>query len=263
MNPTDAIADLWRRLGRRLGVQPLADSTRFSVMDSDIGDAERQRTDMHRAFYRADGPQVTKWTHYLSVYDRHLSRFRNADRPVRLLEIGVYKGGSLRLWREYFGKQAIIFGIDIDPRCAELDGLNGNVRIGSQSDSAFLKTVVAEMGGVDIVVDDGGHVSRHQIASFEILFPLLAADGIYICEDLHASYWRGKFAGGYRRRTTFVEFAKNIVDDMHADFHSHRQGVHNAHRTIDCIHFYNSMAVIEKSPHDRPRHIRIGMQNPW
>ena len=263
MKLSDAIFTLWRRLGRRLGIQPLDDVRRFSVAPSDIDDAERQRTDMHRAFYRTNGPQVFKWGHYLSLYDRHLSRIRSGKKPVRLLEIGVSKGGSLRLWREYFGQDAIIFGIDLDPRCAKLDGLSGRVRIGSQADGAFLKTVVAEMGGVDVVVDDGSHIAQHQIASFETLFSLLSDDGIYICEDLHASYWRGKFMGGYRRRSTFMEFAKNIVDDMHADFHSHGQGLKNAHRLIDGIHFYNSLVVIEKGPQDRPRSIRIGTENLW
>lgn len=264
MGPSDILFTLARRLARRLGRSSRADVKSFNVTASDIDAAEQQRSDLHRAFYRDDGLTVTKWSHYLPVYDRHLSQYRARRDPIRLLEIGVFKGGSLRLWREYFGESAIIFGVDIDPRCARLDGLSGRVRIGSQNDAAFLKSVVAEMGGIDVVIDDGGHVAAQQIASFETLFPLLGADGLYVCEDLHTAYWRGVYGGGYRRRSTFVEYAKKIVDDIHADFHHRRQGIENANRTIDGIHFYNSMVVIQKGEQRAPRHVRLtGTKDLW
>ena len=65
-------------------------------------------------------------------------------KKIRFLAIGVSKGGSLQMWRKYFGEDAIIYGIDIDPECAQLDGIAGQVRIGSQADTAFLESVVAE-----------------------------------------------------------------------------------------------------------------------
>src|SRR6185437_3735770 len=104
---------------------------------------ERNESDLHKLFYSNDGPFVDKWKHYLSLYVKHLASFRGG--PVRLLEIGVWKGGSLRLWRRYFGPEAIIFGIDIDPACAALDGQDAQVRIGSQDDARFLERVVSEM----------------------------------------------------------------------------------------------------------------------
>lgn len=66
---------------------------------------ERNQSNLHRLFYGNQGPIVYKWKHYLSIYDKHLAPFRN--KPVRLLEIGVFKGGSMRLWRQYFGPEAI------------------------------------------------------------------------------------------------------------------------------------------------------------
>lgn len=81
---------------------------------------------MHEAFYGNTGPIVHKWRHYLSIYDRHLSRYRST--PVRLLEIGMFKGGSLQMWRRYFGIDARIYGIDIDPSCATYNGGGGHVR---------------------------------------------------------------------------------------------------------------------------------------
>ena len=97
-----------------------------------------------------------------------------------MLEIGVAQGGSLALWRKFLGDEAVIFGIDIDPKCAAFDGSGGRVRIGSQDDPKFLRDVAAEMKGIDVVLDDGSHIGRHQRASFDVLFPLLSDGGIYI-----------------------------------------------------------------------------------
>ena len=98
---------------------------------------------------------VHKWHHYLPIYEKYFSPYR--DVAPKFLEIGVSKGGSLALWRKYFGSKATIFGIDRDLACQALDGENGQVRIGSQDDPDFLKNVVSEMGGVDIILDDGSH----------------------------------------------------------------------------------------------------------
>lgn len=220
-----------------------------------IPEEEKTRTPMHVAFYQNGGTTVHKWRSYLGKYDAHLSRFRG--KPARILELGVYRGGSLRLWRNYFGPEAIICGIDIDPNCAQYDGAAGKVRIGSQADCEFLKSVVAEMGGIDIVIDDGSHIAHHQRASFETLFPMLDPHGVYICEDTITSYFRGYFGGGFRRKTNFIELAKRIVDDLNADFHGRPQSVKDANREIEGLHFYHGMVVIEKAPQPAPTHMKI------
>jgi hypothetical protein len=233
--------------GRKLGIDlPGRNPMDFATTIDSIPVEERTSSPMHRAFYENSQAIVHKWRGYLQHYERHLSRYRN--RPARILEIGVFKGGSLQMWRNYFGKDAVIYGIDIDPVCARYDGNAGRVRIGSQDDADFLKSVVSEMGGIDVVIDDGSHIGRHQRASFEILFPLLDDNGTYICEDTHTAYWRGMYEGGFRRKTTFIEIAKNIVDDLHSEFHGRRASVIDANRKIGGIHFYNSMVVIEKAP---------------
>jgi len=131
------------------------------------------------------GRHVDKWAHYLGAYEEQLGPFRrgfpNRDgslRPLRILEIGVYKGGSLQLWRRYFGAQASVWGIDADPACSAIDDPDLEIRIGSQQDRRFLEGVVDEMGGVDVVIDDGSHQADHQRASFEVLFPLLSEGGM-------------------------------------------------------------------------------------
>ena len=70
---------------------------------------------------------------------------------MRFLEIGVAEGGSLKMWRRYFGPRAVLCGIDINPACARFDGEHGRVRIGSQTDPEFIEAVLAELGGFDVV----------------------------------------------------------------------------------------------------------------
>jgi hypothetical protein len=142
------------------------------------------------------------------------------------------------------GSDAAIFGIDIDPSCAAHDGIFGNVRIGSQDDPKFLQNVVAEMGGVDIVLDDGSHIGRHQRAAFDVLFPLLNEGGLYIIEDMHTAYW-SRFEGGLKRKGTAIEFLKDKIDNMHR--HYFKDGLNNQPTTeIDSIQFFDSIAVLNK-----------------
>ncbi|MEO1458551.1 MAG: class I SAM-dependent methyltransferase [Pseudomonadota bacterium] len=208
-------------------------------------------TALEEIFWAHEGNPTDKWHHYLPVYDRYLAPYRGTG--VRYLEIGVSSGGSLQVMRRYLGEDAVIFGIDIDERCRTLDGQGGRVRIGSQADPAFLEAVVEEMGGVDVVVDDGSHISEHIRASFDVLFPRLPAGGLYIAEDLHCCYFRGHLAG-YRSPRSFIEHAKSIVDDMHVPYHGRGVRVPAAEGQVPAVHFYDSMVVIEKRPVPPPRH---------
>lgn len=215
---------------------------------------EKYDTELGRLFFEHRGRTVHKWLHYLAVYERYLAPFRG--QPVKFLEIGVSEGGSLELWRDYFGVQAIIFGIDIDPRCAARATAPNQVRIGSQDDAAFLKGVVSEMGALNVVLDDGSHIGRHQRASFDALFPLLSDHGLYMIEDIHTSYWHGFHEGGYRRRGTAIEYVKGMIDDMHAWYHE-RTPKTPAKCDVGAIHVYDGIVVIEKARRQEPAHIRI------
>jgi len=188
-------------------------------------------------FYGHSGRPINKWTHYLDLYERYFSRFRNT--PVRMLEIGVFEGGSLELWRNYFGPKALIYGIDIDPACASKVSEPNQVRIGSQADPAFLASVVEEMGGVDLILDDGSHKGSHIITSFRTLFPLLSDGGLYAIEDMHDDYseWPGT------RRNQSLSFVKRLIDDMHGTF----TGLPAQESTaVGGLHMFDSIVFIEK-----------------
>lgn len=218
-------------------------------------DVSRPGTVIEDLFWSNDGPVVDKWHHYLPLYEKYLSSWRG--RPVRMLEIGVHRGGSLKLWRDFFGPEAVIFGIDINPDCASFDGQSGQVRIGSQDNPAFLRKVVAEMGGVDIVLDDGSHVSAHMRASLDALYPLLSDGGLYIVEDVHACYWT-QFGGGYRRPGSFVETVKTMVDDMHHWYHTQGERIGATAGSLGAVHVHDSMVVLEKTAVAPPRRSQRG-----
>ena len=186
--------------------------------------------------------QTHKWYQYFPVYERHFERFRN--RHLTLFEIGVGAGGSVQQWRRYFGPFAIIVGIDINPLCGQVEEDQVHIRIGSQDDPAFIASTLTEFGDPDIVIDDGSHQQRHVNATFDLLYPRVAKNGVYLVEDLHAAYWEDH-GGGVRHEGSFIEHAKNCVDEMHAEY---TRGVLARTRLGDrttSIHFYDSIVVFE------------------
>jgi hypothetical protein len=110
------------------------------------------------------------------------------DEPINLIEIGVAGGGSLEMWLRYFARARII-GIDINPTCSRYARGRAEVRIGSQDDEQFLRSVAADSPPT-IVVDDGSHIAAHIIKTFEVLFPLLVPGGFYVIEDVSFHFHR-------------------------------------------------------------------------
>ena len=208
-------------------------------------------------FVQNTGEGVVKWHHYLPLYERYFSPWRN--RPLRFLEIGVFKGGSLRMWRKYFGPEAVIFGIDIDPACARFDGEAGQVRIGSQADPEFLARVVDEMGGVDVILDDGSHRMEHVAASLQALFPRLSNGGLYVIEDLHTAYWKS-YGGGKSAPTNFFNTVHQMIDDMHVWYHEkgivHGETAHG----VTGIHIHDSVVVLDKATVHQPVRSLVGSE---
>jgi hypothetical protein len=76
------------------------------------------------------------------------------------------------MWSRYFGPLATIISVDVDPECKQYEKHNVNVRIGDQSDPAFLQSIIDEFGVPDIVLDDGSHMQEHINSSFFRLYLL-------------------------------------------------------------------------------------------
>jgi hypothetical protein len=197
---------------------------------------------------------------YTRYYEQYFSGRRTEVR--RLLEIGVRGGCSMKMWKEYF-PNAMIFGVDINRNTKQFEDDHTKIFIGSQDDPKFLDDVALASGEpFDIVIDDGSHECKHQIASFLALLKHVRDGGIYVIEDLNTSYF-AKFGGGVRKEGTAVEFLKQRIDDIFFNgYQSKRRrkaevansdiliaekpDLNEFEKTIESIHFYSGLAFILK-----------------
>jgi len=213
--------------------------------------SDKPKHSLREYFYQNEKKLVYKWDHYLDIYDLHFSKYRGKE--IKLLEIGVFHGGSLQMWKNYFGVKALIVGIDIDSKCKKFEEDQIEIAIGAQEDKSFLREIVLKYGKFDIIIDDGGHTMDQQKTSFEFLFPHVKKDGIYLIEDLHTSYWE-KYGGGFGKSETFIEDSKKLIDNMNA-WHSRNPDLHKINyytRNIYGLHFYDSMLIVEKGKISEP-----------
>lgn len=192
-----------------------------------------------------------KYRHYFEIYENHFSRF--IGKKIVILEIGVFQGGSINLWKQYFGDDVEIYAIDINPLCKGFEQKNVKIFIGSQEDKLFLNSVIKSIPTPDIIIDDGGHSMTQQITSFEVLFPFLKTNGLYFLEDLHSSYWYN-YGGGFKRKTSFIEYSKNLIDKLNA-WHSESDRLKPDYftRNIYGLHYYDSILVIDKKEISPPK----------
>lgn len=151
---------------------------------------------LHNFFIENKQEAIHKWYGYFDVYEKHFRRFRGKD--VNILEIGVQNGGSTKMWEHYFSvdnAKVNIYGVDINPKCKEIENENIKIFIGSQEDRSFWERIKGQIPKIDILIDDGGHTMKQQIITFESMFSHIKHDGIYWCEDLHTSYFKA-YGGG-------------------------------------------------------------------
>jgi hypothetical protein len=173
-----------------------------------------------------EGPGIWKWRHYFDVYHRHLSKF--VGREVHLVEIGVFGGGSLEMWKSYFGGRLRLYGVDIDPASQAIEGEGIEMHIGDQGDPRFWESFRESVPVVDVVIDDGGHQTGQQIATLEGLLPHMRAGGVYVCEDIFQA----------------LKGFHSYVDALARHLHSLSNEQFLQH--VASVHHYPFITVIEK-----------------
>lgn len=193
---------------------------------------------------------------YTEKYEKYFSPLRNE--PLKILEIGIQNGYSLKTWNDYF-PNAHIFGIDIVD-CRHMDEGRIKTLQGSQTDTLFLEKINNLFGPFDIIIDDGSHYNNDMRISFDCLFPLLKQGGLYVVEDLHCCYWKD-FANG---TSTFIDRLKELMDAVNgngkcglADLANINDDIYYQKRTrgemdwweknIEFIHLYRSIVFIKKN----------------
>ncbi len=155
---------------------------------------------------------------HLGLYEILFEEYR--DSATKVFEVGVNRGGSIRVWREYF-HNAEIYALDNRARTlarfANVDRITGVVI--DQSDAEQLEAF-AELGQFDIGIDDGSHIWPHQILTFEKLWPAIKPGGMFVVEDVLTSYEKWIREAG--RRTDFyggtsiscMDYFKNMIDEI-------------------------------------------------
>jgi len=189
---------------------------------------------------------------YAKHYQHHFHGLRT--RQLKLLEIGIggydsptSGGGSLRMWRTYFPKSHI-YGIDIYNKSSHNETRVRTFR-GDQTDETFLRNVIAEIGNPDIIIDDGSHINSHVIRSFQVLFPLLAENGIYVVEDTQTSYWPsyGGSSEDLGNAPTSMCFLKGLIDGLnHEEFIRPGYSPSYYDKNIISMHFCHNLVFIYK-----------------
>tara|TARA_B110000503_G_C7011434_1_gene355861 strand:+ start:92 stop:766 length:675 start_codon:yes stop_codon:yes gene_type:complete len=198
-----------------------------------------------------------KFVHYFPLYEKHFEKY--IGKKPRILEIGVRGGGSLYMWKEYFGEGTVVHGVDIDAKCSiHADVLKDiHVTIGNGTSKDFW---IREFKGqtFDIIIDDGSHDNPDQIATLLYTYNMLSDGGTYWCEDTHTSYYTNRTDGGYKNPNSFTEYSKGIIDvlsDHHTRFaigFGELNGPHvnsellQVYNNIQGIHFYDSIVVLDK-----------------
>lgn len=178
------------------------------------GDAGVPRPGLDAIGLRLGTDKSSRHHDFLRLYESFLAPLR--DRPLRILEIGVWAGESLRTWAEYF-PHARVVGADIDPAAAQHAGGRIAVEVADQADPAQLAALSAAHGPFDLVIDDGSHVWTHQILTLRTLLPSVVPGGFYVVEDIDTSY--GTLAAQYNggAKVSAAEYLKAMSDYLLSD----------------------------------------------
>jgi len=198
-----------------------------------------------------EGKGIWKWRHYFDIYHQHFKRF--VGREVHLLEVGVYSGGSLEMWRDYFGSGCYVYGVDIEEACKVYENDRTKIFIGDQADRKFWKVFKDEVPRIDILIDDGGHQPEQRIVTLEEMLPYISPGGIYLCEDIHGIH------------NAFSSYFCGLVKNLNEINSGPIEGVKPTQfqSWIKSIHFYSHIAVIEKAEKPEEKFIDAKRGTKW
>lgn len=202
--------------------------------------------DLELYYHNTKERAFTKYLHYLDVYDKHCSIFRGKSPCV--VEIGIGHGGSLQMWKHYFGKGAKIYGIDIQERFAFKEDQIEPI-IGDQKDINFLNYLKTNLPKIDVLIDDGSHFSQDQIVTFENLFPHMNDHGIYACEDLHYAYRPEFYKNSNMKFTDYLRDLADYITGERKDWIEHER-LRTVVPLVKGVYFYVSIDLVEKGPYN-------------
>ena len=193
--------------------------------------------------------------HFLKIYENYFDKLKK--KKINILEIGVDKGNSLKIWKDYFIKGTIV-GIDLKRYDFKVKRIYTHT--GSQSDEKFLKSIINIYKKFHIIIDDGSHFSKDIIFSFNYLFPHLVDKGFYIIEDLQTSYFPRY--GGSRLNLNYkksaINYFKRLVDSCNYESNDKpffKRSFYDG--KIKFVHFFQNVCIINKGNSTKLYYSRI------
>lgn len=200
---------------------------------------------------RRTGKGVWKWTQYFPAWERHFAKFIAkswAGEEVHMAELGIFSGGSLEMWQAVFGPGLRLWGVDIATvtKQYETDDTSGRTKIfnmdqtSAESWAEFKKAVPK----LDILIDDGLHLFKGQKATFDNILDHIAPGGVFMTEDISDGTRPGKPAS----RSDGPEHVEKYLDYSFAKTRALHYAGSKVQDTIDSIHYYPYLFVVEKRP---------------
>ncbi|MDA7714267.1 class I SAM-dependent methyltransferase [Candidatus Pelagibacter sp.] len=164
------------------------------------------------SYFKSSPRFSVKWDHYFEIYEGIFAKFKN--KKITFVEVGVGDGGSLYMWKEFFGKKARIIGVDLNPDTKKLEDDGFEIYIGDQSTKEFWSKLYKKIGKIDILLDDGGHRNLQQITSVVESIKKIRDGGMILIEDTHSSYMKKM---GFRNpsKYSFINFCNLLIENIH------------------------------------------------
>ena len=182
-----------------------------------------------------------KWSNYFDIYEKIFEKFKN--KKIKIVEIGIGDGGSLFMWRQFFGKKAKIIGIELNPEAKKLEKYGFKIFNGDQSNPNFWKNFYKKIGKIDILIDDGGHTNLQQITTVMESLKNINNGGMIIIEDTHTSFMKNS---GFRNpsKYSFINFSTSLIENIHRRNPMLRKKMNFFSEKIYSLKFYDSITVI-------------------
>jgi hypothetical protein len=188
---------------------------------------------------RTEGRGIWKWQHYFDIYHRHFQKF--VGKEVRVVEVGIYSGGSLDMWKAYFGPECTVYGVDIEEACKAYEGERTKIFIGDQGDRRFWRDFRKQVPQIDILIDDGGHLPEQQIVTLEETLPYMRNGGVYLCEDV---------VGMHNQFAAYVHGLATALNAFVLENPTKSRVLPSSlQRSIGSVHLYPFVVAVEKVDH--------------
>ena len=194
-----------------------------------------------KKFFKSSPKYSIKWSNYFEIYQNLFKKFLN--KKIILVEVGIGNGGSLFMWRNFFGKHAKIIGIELNPEAKKLEKKGFKIFNGDQSNPDFWKNFYKKIGKIDILIDDGGHTNLQQITTLMESINHIKPGGIIVIEDTHTSFMKNK---GFKNpsKYSFINFTSTLIEVIHRRNPNLNKELNFISKKINSIEYYDSITVI-------------------